>query len=104
MTARYQHPRKICLSPGDFHEGMLWATQPPEGAVPVLWYRIVARDAPPVDGTIWLQPWCAECERDSDEPRLWCGDDVWGCCEWWKRGGGDCHCKSIRYDPIEEEA
>jgi hypothetical protein len=32
--------------------------------------------------TIWLQPWCADCEGSyrSDEGRLWCEEDTWGQC------------------------
>ena len=99
---RYQHPRKICLfDVGDDH-GLHGNTQPHEGAEQVQWYRLVGRDRPPVRGTIWLQPWCDSC--DEGWPRFWCEDDVWGTCELWKKDGAVCRCKSIRYDPIEEEA
>jgi hypothetical protein len=31
--------------------------------------------------TIWLQPWCAECDRSSYEGRQWCEDNVWDKCD-----------------------
>lgn len=42
--------------------------------------------------TIWLQPWCRDCERNdfSDHGRLWCQDEVWGECD-------DCGAKPIKY-------
>jgi len=29
--------------------------------------------------TIWLEPWCLDCERSRDD-LTWCEDDVWGKC------------------------
>jgi hypothetical protein len=43
--------------------------------------------------TIWLQPWCGECQLkswDSDSGRQWCEDDVWEPCE-------ECGAKPVKY-------
>jgi len=48
---------------------------------------------------IWLQPWCAECDRNSRQPdtgRLWCQDDVWTKCE-------NCDRRSVRYVLAEDQ-
>jgi hypothetical protein len=39
--------------------------------------------------SIWLQPWCDECEASSED-RLWCQDDVWASCE-------TCGAKPVKY-------
>ena len=43
--------------------------------------------------TIWLQPWCYDCEGDGkqfDTGRLWAGNDVWGAC-------ADCGREAVEY-------
>ena len=57
--------------------------------------RLIEKELEQSEGpnTIWLQPWCEDCEKSSYSPengRLWCQDDVWGKCE-------DCDRKSVRY-------
>jgi len=42
--------------------------------------------------TIWLQPWCAECERVGRQPetgRTWCQDSVYDQC--------DCGAMPVKY-------
>lgn len=41
---------------------------------------------------IWLQPWCAWCEkhRNPETGRLWCQDNAWGECD-------ECGNKPVRY-------
>lgn len=42
--------------------------------------------------TIWLAPWCAECERKcfDDQGRTWCEDEVYGPCD-------DCGARPVKY-------
>ncbi len=50
--------------------------------------------------TIYLQPWCDECERLSrggDDGRTWCDHDAWGKCS-------DCGAKAVRYTTRKKEA
>lgn len=117
QAVRYAHPRRICLVPGvwEGEPACLWCVTPPpdEELAPyrgrglseeeerVRWFRLTAWDAPRVEGSIWLEPWCAECERFSSEGRLWSPDDPWGNCGQWRDGGSECRSGSIRYDPVE---
>lgn len=41
--------------------------------------------------TIWLQPWCDQCESMAGEGRMWCQDEVWGDCE-------ECGRHPVKYD------
>jgi len=43
--------------------------------------------------TIWLQPWCEKCQKESwgaNEGRQWCEDKVWDQCDL-------CERKPVRY-------
>lgn len=40
--------------------------------------------------TIWLQPWCAECDKNSGDGRQWCEDDIWEQCS-------ECDERSVKY-------
>lgn len=48
-------------------------------------------DVDPIE-TIWLQPWCKGCDKNSygSDGRQWCEDEVWGECE-------ECGRKPVKY-------
>ena len=102
MNMRYPHPRRVVTFVPDGQaavDGRYWAPEAPEGAQDVRHYRLRAKAAPPIDGTIWLEPWCAACARWSCEGRCWCDDDVWGGCSGERPDGSTCRCEAVRYDP-----